>query len=175
MIWTKADALLSAKRLKEARTLNNMSLDQVSNLTKISKTALFRYEKDGLLSANIDKITNICNTLSVPFEWILGMDVDLEKSIENDPNNVSENFFVATASPKTIKDMQARIDIMKKIYILLSSIDTDGLNMIKSYTEFISSNPDYITDIRVFDSFISKDIDDELLKKYGDVEELIIK
>lgn len=167
MKMTEPNASLSAKRLKEMRDLRRYSLAELSNKTNISKTALHRYEKEGILSANVEKVKILCDVLGGSVEWLLGMDVDLSSypvSEDGRPIDESGNEIggVVSFPPSLSEEFYNRQELIKKICVTISALNSKALEMIDNYANYLSSQKEFYTNFFITESSLMA----EATKKY---------
>lgn len=62
----------SANLVKRLRKENNMSMDELSRLTNLSKSTISRYEKNGLSNAPMDKIEKLASAFGVSISYLCG-------------------------------------------------------------------------------------------------------
>ena len=71
------DNILIGKRIKEARTLRNMTLDDIADDVGIAKSTVQRYEAGKITKPKIPVIQAIANSLNVNPVWLCGHDAPM--------------------------------------------------------------------------------------------------
>lgn len=72
------DNILIGKRLKEARTLRNMTLDDIADDVGIAKSTVQRYEAGKISKPKIPVLHAIANALDVNPVWLCGHDAPMQ-------------------------------------------------------------------------------------------------
>ena len=71
-----------AKRLKDLRTENNLSLRKVANFLNITSSTILKYENANITNIPIDNITKLAKIYKVTPSYILGLDDYDENKIQ---------------------------------------------------------------------------------------------
>lgn len=71
--------ILVGNRIKEARSIRGMTLDDVAEEVKVAKSTIQRYETAQIQSLKMPVIEAIANTLGVNPVWLMGEDAPMEK------------------------------------------------------------------------------------------------
>ena len=75
---------LVGNRIKQARLIRNMTLDEVADEVKVAKSTIQRYETAKIQSLKIPVLEAIAKVLDVNPVWIIGEDVPMERSKSED-------------------------------------------------------------------------------------------
>lgn len=70
--------IIVGDRIKEARTLRNMTLDEIASEVKVAKSTIQRYEAAKIQSLKMPVIEAIAKSLNVNPVWLMGEDVPME-------------------------------------------------------------------------------------------------
>lgn len=70
--------IIVGNRIKEARTLRNMTLDEIASEVKVAKSTIQRYEAAKIQSLKMPVIEAIAKSLNVNPVWLIGEDVPMK-------------------------------------------------------------------------------------------------
>ena len=70
--------IIVGNRIKEARALRNMTLDEIASEVKVAKSTIQRYEAAKIQSLKMPVIEAIAKSLNVNPVWLMGEDVPME-------------------------------------------------------------------------------------------------
>ena len=71
---------LVGDRIKEARILRNMTLDDIADEVKVAKSTIQRYETAKIKNLKMPVIQSIAKSLDVNPVWLMGEDVPMERT-----------------------------------------------------------------------------------------------
>lgn len=123
------DNALIGKRIKEARTLRNMTLDDIADDIGVAKSTIQRYEAGKITKLKLPVIHAIANSLNVDPVWLSGYDVPMippkveeQKGYYLDPetaeraqamkDNDQLRLLFDTARDSTPQDVQTAYDVL---------------------------------------------------------------
>lgn len=78
-------------RIKEARTIRNMTLDEVAEEVKVAKSTIQRYEAAKIQSLKMPVLESIAKALDVNPVWLMGEDVPMERQYQYNLGDVLED------------------------------------------------------------------------------------
>lgn len=121
-------------RMKNKRLERGMSLQELANLTGITKSTLSRYENGNIRNMPFGKISDVARALGVSEEWLLGnsfrqrsftlLDNILCKILKEDPRSYDfvEDFVVSESFTDLRNVLGSEDDYMylRRIYIILN-------------------------------------------------------
>lgn len=116
------DNYLVGQRIKEARTLRNMTLDDVADDIGVAKSTVQRYENGKIARVKLPVLQAIANTLRVNPVWLCGQDVPMCENNEpskEEPQPVEPQF------------SNSEIDLIEKYRFL----DEHGKDMVDTVME----------------------------------------
>ena len=90
-------------RLAKALAIRGMKQSELSEKTKIPKSAISQY-LSGIFEPKQDRLYIIAQALNVDPVWLMGFDVPMEKGKENSPNELS-----LTEGEKMLLDLFNRV------------------------------------------------------------------
>lgn len=76
-----------AKRMKERREELNISVNEVADQTKITKTTIYRYENGTIKNIKLPVVESIASILKVNPDWLIGKSDNKLMTLSNDPPN----------------------------------------------------------------------------------------
>ena len=92
-----------ALRIKTRREELQLSFQQLSDSTGISKSTLQRYETGGIKNIPLDKLEVLANGLKTTPEWILGWDRPIQEMdrfvIDQYPGHVPSKIYINEVEP----------------------------------------------------------------------------
>lgn len=105
------------ERIKKARELRNMRLEDVSNDVKVAKSTIQRYEAGKIQTLKIPVIDAIARSLNVDPAWLSGKDVPMERVSDSErfqqwstAYNDSHNPLMVSENEKTIVEKYRILD-----------------------------------------------------------------
>ena len=123
-------------RLRKALQIRDMKPIELSEKTKIPKSAISQY-MSGYTKPKQDRIHLICKALNINEAWLLGYDTPFERT-SSEPELTAEEKIIANLKKFNLSEEK---EIIENIQIKLVMLNKDGLNKTDDYISDLIENP----------------------------------
>ena len=123
------DVIQLGNRIKEARQMRSMTLDDIANDIGVAKSTIQRYETGKINVPKIPVVLAIANSLRVNPSWLIGKDVPMIVIDESTP----------TAAPQLRPDE-------KQLLSHYNSLNSEGKERLMEQAEMLSGTSKYTKD-----------------------------
>lgn len=138
------DRTLLGKRIKEARTLRDYTLDALANAIGLNKSTVSRYERGEIESPKLPVIEAIANELHVNPSWLIGKSSDVTYT----PRGKDFSVFSPCNLFAPLKNMRCSMGIAPKTVALKLGISESDYLKIEA-----GANVDCLTLVRLAEFF----------------------